>query len=301
MVEKPEIYRLPCVEEKIGPAADIIKSSSGFKQLRLMNYLKMLCQIGELNNGVLNIAYPKYTECLKKLLPKITNADSYALIERLSDFGFRFTGFNGKSFDKGIEYFSVSYEDNKNLIPALKDYCMTDSNDDEFRTCQYHLIAAPGSLPQPSWIYAMSRCITEEQRKFLLKFDDRMKEEGFKSADSLYGQFCVEYYLSKHFPLNKNKPFYVRCFAYQKQLYMILKIRNIYDYIGQIEALPERIKSLYRLNNCRKCIDDCGAHRAYTIDGEKYTACQCKYVTLREFNVVDIETYISFIKMETKR
>jgi hypothetical protein len=236
---------------------------------------------------------------------------SYMLINRLSDFGFTFTGFNGKTFDKGLDQFIVSYEDNKNLIPALKCYCMTTNRmsanrRDEFRAIQYDLVAAPGTIPEQTRAYVFSQYLSGEQKDFFIRFDERMTEEGFSCENGQSCNFRLEYYRNEQLPFDKKPPHIVHCLSDNNQLDIIMAMTTIPNYCGYIENLLERIKAVYKQSvirqpckNMESC-ELCGAIRRWTIDGEEFISCQFGDAHISDFNLDDIESYIKIIKIEAE-
>jgi len=194
IIEDPESWGLPCSEDTLYGEEnyngfDKKRADSGNSSRRLMDYLKTLCQIGEIKEGRLVIPYEAYIERLKagktnieNTAAGITNAASGALINRLTFFGFNFTGFNGKAFDKDIARFEVSYDDNKNLIPALKGYCMTSYRRGKFAICQYIAVAATGTIPEPVCAFTFSQYFIGQQREFFNKFNSKMLAEGANAA-----------------------------------------------------------------------------------------------------------------------
>jgi len=105
-------------------------------------------------------------------------------------------------------------------------------------------------------------------------------------------------------PLNKKKPFIIRCKSVSNQLDITMKMMDIPNYCGYVESLPNRIKSCYKVSHCRNCFGDwrdCGAAKHWTIDGESFADCQWgEGAHISDFNLDDVDTYISIIKMEAK-
>jgi len=304
IVESPEVWGLPCVED-FNPSSgkykfDQKRAESGNSSRRLMEFLKMICQIGDLQGNKLIIPFAVYEEHLKKIKPKVTNAASCMLITRLVNFGFGFMGFDGKSFDKNSDSFEVSYEDNKNLIPALYGYSMNiPVRWEKLSVCHYDSVAVIDTIPQPVCAFVFSQYFTGNQKKFFIKFNERLLEEGFVCIDSGGYPFVVEYYTSRQIPLNKDKPFIVRCLSDNNQLTIIMKMTDIANYSEYVNTLPSRIKSCYKVSHCRYCVKNCEAHYKWTIDGETFKDCQWgdgAHVT--DFTLDDVKTYISIIKME---
>ena len=307
IIEDPASFGLPCYEpseETVNRGKfDPKNAECGNSSRRLMEYLGMLCQIGDLQGNKLVVPLGIYVERLKTLKPGVTGVASHMLINRLIDFGFAFAGFNGKAFDKGMDHFIVSYEDSKNLIPALKGYCtMPAKCREKFCACHYDSVAAPDTIPQPVCAFVFSQYFTGRQREFFIRFNERMLEEGFVCINSPSYPFTLEYFRQEQLPLDKKKPHVVRCFSDNNKLDIVMKMMDIADYNTYIEKLPGRIKICYKASHCRNCFGDwreCASAKRWTIDGESFADCQWgDGAHISNFDPDDIDTYISIIKME---
>jgi hypothetical protein len=300
IIKNPESYGLPLTEDSVP-----VNSSR-----RLMDYLNVLSRAGELRENSLVVTFDMYNESLKTIKPKVSIAASNILIKRLTDFGFYFTGFNGKTFDKGLNQFVVTYEDNRNLIPVLKGYSManhmSENRRDEFRACQYDLVAASGELPKQVRAYVFSQYLSGEQKDFFIRFNERMTEEGFTCETPQSHNFTLEYYLNEQIPFDKKPPHIVQCTSENNQLNINLVITSIPSYCGHIEKLPDRVKAVYKraviyqpCKNMESC-ELCGCIRKWKMDGEDLISCQFGNAHISDYNLDDIEAYISVIKLEAE-
>jgi hypothetical protein len=115
MAKQPESYGLMLVD---AASKDTNLIRNGFYTIhRFVDTLNVLCLAGQVEGHALTASVPAVKEQLKSI-PK------YALIlDRLSDFGFRLTGFDGKKFDSSAENIQVEYPDNPRMIDTLKVYC----------------------------------------------------------------------------------------------------------------------------------------------------------------------------------
>jgi len=275
---------------------------------RIANLLRKFCVAGELNGGVLHIKLAKYNELLKTN-PKMSGVQAATLINRLQDFGFAFSDFDGKAFAKGIDTFEISFEDNINLIPALKSYCAIDS--DEFKCFQYHIFSDANLEIIPARAFAFSRYLSGQEREFFLQFHKHMQNAGLicKENWTFGSDFGVEYVTEKMLA-DKTKPWLVRTSSKGGKLGVVIKMFHIAMYNEYLDTLPARFKDAYKPTApcgtyCNRHLEDCGSKYTYLLDGEIYGAHLYfgMGAEIRDFNPDDAEIYVSLIKMEgeTKR
>ena len=297
IIATPEKYGLPLYEDYVRECGDSKWLDSSYSAYRLMDFFLLLYEVGELQGKILSIPLAELEKHLKTRTfehqggKKLTKTYVCQLIVCLMEFGFSFSGFNGKTFDKKINSFSVAYEENPNLISALKGYCLSDG--DNFHCCQYHRVAYPEGIIQPGKFFAFIQCLRGEEKNFFIRFHERMIEEGF-----LCGSYGISYYMPKS---NKEQPWLVRCDSHHNQLSMTLRQYKIAAYDEYLNTMPVHIIDAYKTSLCGNChVIECHHRYCFEINGKYYGVCLYggKGADITKFNINDIENYISLIKKE---
>jgi len=301
MVRNPAEYGLPLVEdikyEKFNPKA----ADSAHSSRRLISLLHTLAQCGELSNTEILVNKKFYLEACKKLKPmyKISNGDM--IFKKLCDFGFIVEGFNGKTFDKHSEFFTLSYPDDGRVVPALYGYMNnTPLKKHALFSLNYFLAIPENELPVNNHQMIFAEYLSGDEKKFYARFNEYIMADGLTmgvSDDYSNISFAVEYLIRP-----KDKTRLIACYSHNGKLRMRLRLRNIDGYADNLETLPERIKQLFRKeSNCRFCQTPCGYQNSWRFEGKAYTVCGYdQYFDITCYNPADAEHYRQIIAYEVE-
>ena len=312
IIADPESFGLPLYEDYERGKSDRKWNDSEVTSRRLMDFLDALCVAGELKNNILSISPVAYKEHIKKNRLKMTSPAAIKLMSRLTDFGFTFSDSDGNPFSKTVSDFELSYEENANLIPALKGYCCTNIRgkmDLEFYCCQYHLVTDSDLAIKPARAFAFSQYLMGEQKEFFIAIHERMLSEGFICKPNwTFGSVLGVEYCTKTQLRDKRNPWLIRCLSNHNQLDMTLKMYHIATYTDFLAGLPEQIKASYKATNpCsnEKCCDTyltCHHRYVFSLDGNEYAVhLYGGYgAKVRTFNIDDVDSYVALIKKEAE-
>ena len=299
MIQNPEEYGLPLVEdiqyEKYNPKA----GASWYSAFRLVTTLHNMVQCGELTAEGITVNKKSFTETNKKL-KNYSVSNMPMILKKLCGYGFIIQGFNGKSFDKNSETFTIFHADGGFIVPVLYGYM---SN---VRLYKYALFSLNYflAIPQDTWSDAWSMSmfaeyLTGEEREFYERFINFLLTTELmvgKSDDYSNISFRREYVMPK------GKPILIRFYSDNGKLRICLRLRHMDSYSDYIKTVPERVKQIFRReSNCRLCKEPCENHFTWTFEDTSCTMCGYMfYFEIAEYKPEDVEFYNQIILHEIK-
>ena len=299
MIQNPKEYGLPLVEdiqyEKYNPKA----GASWYSAFRLVTTLHNSVQCGELTDEGITVNKKNFTENNKKL-KSYSVSNTPMILKKICDYGFIIQGFNGKSFDKNSDTFTISHADGGYIIPALYGYM---SNVQLYKYALFSLnyfLATPQDTWSDEWSMSMfAEYLTGEEREFYESFTEYLLATELvvgKSDDYSNISFRREYMMPK------GQPILIRFYSDNGKLRICLRLRHMDSYSDYIETVPERVKQVFRCeSNCRFCTEPCGYRCAWTFEGITYTVCGYMfYFDIADYKPEDVEFYNQIIFREIK-
>ncbi|MHB0999010.1 MAG: hypothetical protein ACYC27_07165 [Armatimonadota bacterium] len=299
MAQNPADYALPLYEIEKYRSADREGHASGHSLRSLGLLFYNMGQTGEISDGKLVVGLQKYKVLNQQ--KKVTGASH--LMNKLSQFGFEFTGFNGKGFVKGIDAFTVAYPKNPNVMSALKGYAMTLDPEHHgrhvqtfFYTFLYKLFGSSSGyyIPDES---CFSERLGADKNAFFDAFNARMVDLGYTQETRYEGPFLdhwkVDYLI--------NNKITSHCFYYNADsLIFRLKLNNAGSYIEFVENCSESVRSSFENNQpCSHCHEgECGYRVSYSLHGTPHEACIYSVFQFNDPKVEDIESYIRLVELE---
>ena len=308
MANSPQAYGLTliCMEET---DRNLIRKAQNTIH-RLADTLSRLSQCGEMQEEKrLIVSAAAFKEKIKKAQGAVSaSVPKYELIlSRMADFGFVISDFQGKPFDKNIDFFSVEYPDYPEMIGTMKTYfdCWDKlKNDrssvkiwpDEFHhhyyRFDYKVTADREKVSARQWIADESeyRGYSDKVKDFFIAF--------YEYSQRYIGvKFNGDYnYKSKRIARD------LQIGLHKSALSLILK--NIDAYISEIEAMSESIKAPFTKSSCNHCgfqgatEEFCKFRRNWTFDGVSHDACAFFGFQFDDFDLARVSDYWRLLEME---
>lgn len=263
---------------------------------RLGDVIAMIGKLGEVDGDKLRLSVTTFKDSLKKI-------DKLSLIlNRLIDFGFLITDYNGKGFNKGTETFYISYPKKPLLMRIVKAYAISEPyhNDDphEFYYFDYKRLANREKLPAHCVSNDLAALISEESGNLLSGINKCFVDElGLLPH---YKDDSIEYYYKK-----KRVARFVIDF-HNLDVVLILKLKDMDKYIDQIGKLPDNLKKYFLNGNCKYCgcqnstAEYCKYRISWTLNSRKYNACNFAVFNFYNPKRADAEYFINLMKFEYK-
>jgi len=263
---------------------------------RLGDVIAVIGKLGEIDGDKLRMSVLTFKDSLKKL-------DKLNLIlNKLIDFGFSITDYNGKGFNKGIETFYISYPKKPLLMRIVKAYAISEPfhNDDphEFYYFDYKRVADREKLSSHCVSHDLAGLLDEESGKLLVDINKSFVDElGFLPH---YKDDSIEYYYKK-----KRVARFMIDF-HNLDVVLILKLKDMDKYINQIETLPDNLRKYFEKGNCRYCgfqnstAEHCKFRINWTLNSRKYNACNFTVFNFYNPKRSDAEYFIDLMKFEYK-
>jgi hypothetical protein len=303
MAENPDEYGLPLFEIEKYRWASKEANLSGNAICRFGNLLYNIGQAGELLGDVLVVDMEKYKALGE--LKKVPNAQK--ILKRLADFGFEFCGFNGRTFDKGVSAFTVTFPDNRHVVVALKAFSAVISpqnhkNNNEISRKFYgffHKLLTNNIPVLPQYDLAdFIHILGREYSQFFLEFNNRMLSKGYTYQ---LDDDCGGY--SGHWKLNYqyNNKYAYHFFRYQEnELCLRLKLNNVSMYNDYIKTLPDTVKQgIGNHYACtHHCREVCHNRIVFAMNDEKHEACICESFQFHNLKCEDMDCYFKLLELE---
>jgi hypothetical protein len=122
--------------------------------------------------------------------------------------------------------------------------------------------------------------ISEENKNFILAFDEEIRELGYDSGGSIGDGYCWGKFMIIYSKTGvKSKKVIARIYIRENEIVLRLFLNKIDDHRKFIEEAPEYIKSVFtgEHGRCKHCKnqkgDDCRFRKTYTIDGGVIEMC----------------------------
>jgi len=251
VAENPDAYRceLYSLDQEVRGKGGF-DNESNLSLDRIVKCLRIFCDCGEIKDNILKVNAEHFKKQIKKV------KDYSAIIEKLKDFGFCF---QETILDKNAKDFFVKYPKRPVIITVLKNYmdCWNDVLNDkyikneikkfgygwiagyyDFYLFDYKATANPKELDTMQLV--KDHCYTwEAERKNTFI--------NFYKYSKKYSKICFfgnDYFIGKS-----------RICTFHSD-YMKMKLRNLNEYMHEIEKMPENLQECFS-KNVRKC-SGCG-------------------------------------------
>ena len=263
---------------------------------RLGDVIGTIGRLGEIDGDSLRVSVKAFKDSTSKI--KKVNL----LIDRFIDFGFTFSNYNGKTFDKNTDSFLVAYPDKPLLMYVLKSYSISEpfQEDDphEFYYFNYKRVADKEKLPIRCVSDDLAALLDEDKGKLLVAINNCFVDE-FKLIPH-YKDDSMEYYIK-----DKRVARYIIDF-HNLETVLILKLKNMDEYIEQIDKLPKNLRMYFENGSCRYCgfqnstKDFCKFRISWTLEGMKHDACNFACFNFSNPGSKDSKYLTNLIKTEYK-
>ncbi|MFV0400813.1 MAG: hypothetical protein ACK5LX_09395 [Oscillospiraceae bacterium] len=323
MAQWPEDYGLMLLE--IGETNHNLARNSYRTVHRLVDTLNALCLCGEVVNHVLNVNAKRFKATVRGN-PAVSK---YAhILNKLGDFGFAISDFNGSALSAKAERFTVEYPDDPILVDTLKSYCDYWQELDQFRIrgkasasrkdsplrnqliklspqefhhhfyrFDYKVTADLEHIPMQTWLQdeALYQGYGEELTAFSdLFFQSVVKYEGmgFDGEYHCRGKRVARITCTNFTALEKAR------FA------LSLKLRKMDRYADYIAVLPEKIKAVFARSNCGYCtsrdgvVQPCKYRLNWTLEGKNHAGCAYACFLFDDFSPEALPHYCKLLELE---
>lgn len=312
MEKRPEEYGLLIIdinEVNENKADGNLAKASWRSVKRLADVISEIGKLGEIYNESLELPVTEFKASLVKI--KKFNL----ILNRLIDFGFAISNYNGKSFEKNTETFSITNSQNPLLMRVLKAYAISEAfqSDDphEFYYFDYKRVAQEEKLPAHCVANDLALLLDEDKGKLLVEIEKCFVDD--LGLTSHYKDDSIEYYLSSRgkalpFSTMSNKKRVARFMIdfHSRNVELILKLKNMDNYIDKIEELPQNLRTYFEKGNCRYCgfqnstKEFCKYRVIWTLDDKKHAACNFSCFNFNNPKSEDLHCFVSLIKSEYK-
>ncbi len=312
MAISPESYGLMLVDIQ---SQDRNLARDGYRTIhRFVDTLSRLSQCGELKNHQLIVRSEAFRQAVKKGAGAVSGpVPKYELIlARLVDFGFIISGFVGKPFDKKVEFFTIEYPDDPEMIDTIKTYCecwdalKTDRKSikiwpeefhHHFYRFDYKVTANCDEIPMTQWLsdeadyYGFS---SELKRFSVAYYKYSLKYKGI--------MFDGDYhYKSKRI----TRIYHAADTADGKKVFRLsLKIKDMDKYMPEIITMPDSLKKHFAKNSCNCCgfqgatKEYCKFRLRWTFGAASYTGCAYQCFAFDDFDLARVPDYFRLLELE---
>ncbi len=313
MSKRPESYSLMLVDIE---SSDHNLSRDGYRTIhRFVDTLSNLSRCSELNNHRLKVNTEAFCASVKKGSGFVSGpVPKYELIlSRLEEFGFVFSGFENKPFNKKAAFFEAEYPENPEIIDTIKSYFeaweeLKNNREKEikvwageyhhhFYRFDYKITADREKIPLVQWVSDEADYLgfSPEQKLFSIEFYKYSLKYGNVKFDGDYN------YKSKRIARIWQSGYT----AVGKSEFLIhIKIKNMDRFMTEIEAMPQSIKKVFTQSNCRYCgfqgatEEKCKYRIYWTFDGKNQTGCSHACFYFDDFSIERIPDYWKLLEME---
>jgi hypothetical protein len=299
MEVRPEEYGLMLIDiNKVNEnkAEGNLAKASWRSVKRLGDVIAQIGKLGEIENDKLRLPVADFKASLKKV-EKLS-----LILNKLIDFGFTITDFDGKSFNKGSKTFYIAYPKNLLLMSVLKAYSIAEPfhehDPHEFYYFDYKRVADREKLPTHCVAKDLADLIDEEKGKLLVEINKCFVDDLGISPH--YKDDSIEYYLKK-----KRVARFIIDF-HDLNAVLILKLKDMDKYIEQIERLPDNLRKHFEKGNCRFCgfqnstVEYCKYRIKWTLSSSKYNACNFSVFNFNNPKETDALHFVELIRAEYK-
>lgn len=271
--------------------------------IALLDFPKTLFAIGQssiLNKNILNVNNVTFKQTLKNMGSKKLAAQ----IAQLSEHGFVFTQWNGKSFPAKCETFELEYPDNKNIFSVLlaigdrlKQYLQVETSDingldkfERFVCLDPNLYDVDACELPPKTLSYMIDVVGESYSDLLINIVEKFKERDMEL------RFETLFFKNRFFNKKGKDTLNHICFSDYREgrdgnecLFLRLKLNHPEKYIEKINNLPKYLKENFENVWCSNCSPKCNRRITYTLDGKIKNACGCHFFTFKDPDIKDLD------------
>jgi len=278
---------------------------------RLGDILYALFTSGEVKNNCMTTNAAKFNAAVKKI-------SKYGLLlNRLCDFGFTVSNFNGETIDKKAESFTVEYPDSSEIIGALKFYCdewfdyfkihkgninaRKDKNNPiklsaenyrhHFYRFDYKMTADMAQIPMITWV--------NEEADFqgygikLKEFNEAFFKESLNYKDI---RFDGDYNLKSKRIARITQTAYgalgTRTFK------LSIKLPSPDKSMDAIMQMPESVKELFKKDWCGHCQKECAFRLRWKYDGNQREGCAYHCFNFGDFDKKLVPGYWRMLELQ---
>jgi len=307
MAKQPESYGIMLIDIKSKDHHLIRKAQNTIH--RFVDTLSRLAACGELQNHQLIVSVPAFKEAIKKSQSMVSGpVPKYELIlSRLVDFGFVISDFDGKPFGKTLESFTVEYPDMPEIIDTIKIYCdnwvtiKADRSSVKIWEGEFHhhyfrfdykITAELDKIPVRQWIADESKYngYSDKINDFYIAFYEYSLQYKGVTFNGDYN------YKSKRIARDLHRGLGI------SSLSLILK--NVNNYITEIEKMPDSIKKQFAKSSCNHCSfqgateEYCKFRRNWVLDNIPHDACAFYGFQFDDFDLALVPHYWRLLELD---
>jgi len=313
MARQPEVYGLMLVDIE---SKDHNLARNGYRTIhRFVDVLSNLSRCGELEDHLLVVDTEAFRKAVKKGTGMVSGAvPKYELLfTRLADFGFVFSGFDGKPYGKKTESFTVEYPEHPEMTDTIKTYyeCwdrLKDRRAEEIKLWpkefhhhyyrfDYKITADRESIPMRQWVSDEADYLgySPEQKAFALAFYEhslQYKDVKFDGDYTYKAKRIARIHQSGWIAMGESK------------ILLHVRLKGMNRYIAEIDAMPEVIKAPMRKDSCLHCSfqgatsDHCKFRIHWTLDKQEHTGCAHACFYIDNFDVSHVPYYWRLLELE---
>lgn len=261
---------------------------------RLGDVMAEVGKLGEIDGDGLRIPTAAFKTALKKV-QKV-----HLILNRMLEFGFVISDYDGEKFNKGAESFVITFPGNALLMLVVQAYARSESfhTDDphEFYYFDYKRVADRSKLPLDCVATDLAALLHEDNGRLLIAlnrcFVDPLKLIPHYKDDS------IEYYLKK-----KRVARFIIDF-HTLEVQVILKLKNMDSYMDLVGSLPQSLRQYFERDGCHYCSfqnateEWCKFRVSWTLDGNKYDTCGFESFHFHNPASENAENMIQLMKLE---
>lgn len=310
MARQPESYGLMLIDIE---SQDHNLSRDGYRTIhRFVDTLSNLSYCGELKNHQLIVNAEEFKKSIKKGTGLVSGPiPRYELIfSRLVKFGFSISDFDGKPFNKKVEFFTVEYPSFPVMIDTIKAYCdcwkSKQKEDVKIWQQEYHhhyyrfdykITADRKEIPMLQWISDEADYLgySPEQKAFSIAFYEyslQYKDVKFNGDYTYKSKRIARIFQDGYIAMGTT------------EFLLHIKIKDMDKYIEEIHAMPEIIKKAMTKDSCRHCnfqgatADHCKFRLHWTFNEQSYLGCSHACFYFNDFDIAHIPNYWRLLELE---
>lgn len=297
MERRPDAYGLPLIDinQVNENKADGNLAKASWRSIKkLGDMVAAIGKHGELRDDTLIIPIPAFKTALAKM------NKSNLILNRLVDFGFILSHYDGQKFVKGADAFSISHSNNPLFMKIMKAYALSEpyhpEDPHEFYYFDYKRVADRKALPPHCVASDLAALLGGDTGNAFFAIHKALVEELGLSQQ--YKDDNLEYFLKGKRVARLMIDFHTL------NLEMILKLKDMDRYRDQIEKLPKNLRAAFEYGNCKYCgfqgstQEYCKFRISWTLDGRKHDTCNFFSFGFRNLRSEDVLYYLNLMRCE---
>lgn len=261
---------------------------------RLGDLMAEVGKLGEIDQEGLRIPTAAFKTNLKK------TAKIHLILNRMQEFGFVISDYDGEKFTKGVESFVITFPENARLMRVVKAYALADAfhldDPHELYYFDYKRVADLSQLPEHCVANDLAALLNEDDGQLLIALNSHFVDK--LGLNPHYKDDSIEYYLKK-----KRVARFLIDFHTLK-VKVILKLKNMDSYMDLVDSLPQSLRQYFEKGNCRYCgfqqatYEWCKFRVSWMLDDKKLDACGFDCFTFKNPKSDDAESMAQLMKLE---